>query len=72
MSAMGTLRLDSGSSYLFPSCQQWNSKRRFLPEILEALRRQFSIPDSMLDVLMAHVMLNCPGILAIVGQFTTG
>ena len=38
-----------------------------LPEILEPLRRKFCVPNRMLNVLMAHVVLNCPGILAIIG-----
>ena len=35
-----------------------------LPEILEALRRQLSITDRVLDVLVPEVELNRPGVLA--------
>ena len=39
-----------------------------LPEPIEPISRQFRIPDGMLDIPVSHVMLDRPGVMAIVGQ----
>jgi hypothetical protein len=38
------------------------------PEILEPVRRQFGVPDRVLNVLVAEIGLQRPRILAVVGQ----
>jgi hypothetical protein len=38
------------------------------PKILEALRRQLGVADRVLNVAVAQIGLQCPGIVALVGQ----
>ncbi len=39
-----------------------------LPEVLEPVGAQLRVPDRVLDVLVAHVMLNGSSVLSIVGE----
>ena len=39
-----------------------------LPERLEAIRRQFCIPDRMLNVPMTKVLLKRPRVVAVIGE----
>ena len=39
-----------------------------LPEVLESVRRQLRVPYRMLDVLVPHVRLDRPGVLALGGK----
>ena len=41
------------------------------PEILEPLGRQFRVADRMLDIFMAEIVLDRPGIVAVIGEFIT-
>src|SRR5262245_42878049 len=38
------------------------------PKVLEAIRRHFGVPDRVLDVLVAEVVLQGPRVVAIIGQ----
>ena len=46
-----------------------NWKPSVPPEPLEPLGRQFSIPHGVLDVLVPEVVLDRPGVVAVVRQF---
>ena len=39
-----------------------------LPEALESARGQFGIPNGVQDLLVTEVVLDCTGIVAVVGQ----
>src|SRR5262249_747469 len=39
------------------------------PKILKSVGRHFGVPDRVLDVLVAEVVLQGPGVVAIVGEF---
>src|SRR5262245_16956312 len=39
------------------------------PKVLETVGRHFGVPDRMLDVLVAEVVLQGPRVVAIIGQF---
>jgi len=42
-----------------------------LPKTIKPIRRQFSVPHRMLNIPMPHLVLNRPGIVAVVGQLIT-
>ena len=38
------------------------------PEVFKPPRRHFGVPDRVLDILMAKVVLQAPGVMTIVGE----
>src|SRR5690349_13740322 len=45
--------------------------RLVLPKVFEPIRRQFRVADSVRNVFVAEVMLNRPGVLAVIGKLVT-
>lgn len=61
----------------FPSLEPFVRRTRHdhfhaAPEILEAVRRKLAIPDGVLDISMAHVALDRPRIVAVIGKAEAG
>ena len=52
----------------------WASNRLLsvLPEILEPVRRHVGVSNRVHDILLAHVVLEGPGIMHIVGELVAG
>ena len=48
------------------------SLRSVLPEILEPIRRHLGVSNRVHDIFVAHVMLERPGIMPIVGKLIAG
>ncbi len=48
------------------------SLRSVLPEILEPIRRHLGVSNRVRDVFVAHVVLERPGIMPIVGKLVAG
>src|SRR5262245_29237936 len=46
----------------------WGSPLSIPPKVLEAVGRHFGVPDGVLDVLVAKVVLQGPRVVAIVGE----
>jgi hypothetical protein len=42
-----------------------------LPEILEPIRRHFGVANRVLDILMAHIVLEGSSVMSIVGELVT-
>src|SRR5262245_4945084 len=49
-------------------CASRPEVRSASPKVLEPVRRQFGIPDRVLNVLVPEVVLQGPGVMAIVGE----
>src|SRR5512135_2282273 len=46
--------------------------RLIVPELLEPIAAELGVADGVLDILVPEVVLNRPGVLAVVGQLETG